>query len=405
MLEIRNDVTVTPESGKGNGVCLIGCWYKDDIYSHSCYNLIQELKKIKNINVRLITSNCSCFSSSQSFSCNKDELINTSCEIIRLPYAPSDPSKKYGKFRYYVTKILKLNFFLEISRGILFFRKTKGNELVHFDQVLRSFGFLSFMTFLFLAKLFKKKVVVTVHELDPIQAGHKRFNKYYNKTDKVIVHSKPFKKELVRLGVDEDKVKVIHQGVTVGEITESVRDQFSFWGGHHLSAAKGFGTLLSAWKILQAKGRGVRLVIYVGYGCGGLNEGKERVKAMDLEEYIVWSEFMSGSSLARAYQKSMGCIIPYTGGSGRHPATVAMANATPIIATRKAELPEYLGEHGIYIEEDSPEELADAVLYLMGDKGAVHSLGRSLRKRAEESFSWQVIAKKVSMIYGEVQSR
>jgi len=393
---------MTPEIGKIKSICLIGCWYKDDIYSHSCYNLIKELRKIKDLRVRIITSNCSCFSGSQGFSCVKEELINTDCEIINLPFAPPDPSKKYGRFRCYFTKILKLNFFLEISRGILFFRKTKGSELVHFDQVLRSFGFLSFTTFLIFAKLFKKKVVVTVHELDPMQAEHKRLNRYYNKADKVIVHSKQFKSELVKLGVLEDKIKVIHQGVSVERIAEYDRDQFIFWGGHHLLAGKGFDTLLAAWRMLKAKGARVPLIIYVGYGCGGLDEGKTKVHAMELEDLIVWSEFMSGSSLSRAYQESIGCIIPYTKGSGRHPATTAMANATPVIATREAELPEYLGEEGIYIEENSPEELADAVLSLINDQDLVHSMGRNLRKRAEGRFSWEIVAGEISEIYGEV---
>ena len=357
---------------------------------------------MKDLSVKLITSNCSCFSSSQGFACNEDELVNTDCEIIKLPYAPLYPSKSYGRFKYYFTRIFKLNLFLETLRGILFFKKTKGSELVHFDQVLRSFGFLSFMTFLFLAKLFKKKVVVTVHELDPLQTGHKGLNTYYNKTDKVIVHSHRSKNELVNLGVSNEKIEVVHQGVSVENVTEYDRDQFIFWGGHNLLVNKGFDTLLDAWNNLQSKGEAVRLVIYVGYGCGGLDDGKEKVKNMNLDEYITWSEFMSGSDLAGAYQRSIGCIIPFTGGSGRHPATTAMANSTPVIATRKAELPEYLGEDGIYINEDSPQELADAVRSLANDQRAAHSLGRNLRERAEERFSWNVIAGKISNIYREV---
>jgi len=392
---------VTPEDGSRKSICLVGCWYKNDLYSHSCYDMIQELRKIQNLNVRLITSNCSCFSGSQSFSCTREELINTDCEIVHLPYAPVDPSKKYGKVRYYFTKILKLNLFLEITRGILFFRKTRGSELVHFDQVLRSFGFLSFMTFLVLARLVGKKVVVTIHEFDPLQVAHKGLNRRYNKAHRVIVHSRQFKDDLVERGVDEGRIEVIHQGVAVEKINEFDRDQFIFWGGHHLMGGKGFDTLLGAWKILRSKGKGVQLVIYVGYGCGGLDEGKAKVRDMDLEEHIVWSEFMSGSSLVEAYQRSLGCIIPFTRGSGRHPATTAMANATPIIATRKAELPEYLGEDAIYIEENSPEELADAVLSLMNDRDGARTLGRNLRKRAEDKFSWKVIAGKVSKVYGE----
>ena len=51
----------------------------------------------------------------------------------------------------------------------------------------------------------------------------------------------------------------------------------------------------------------------------------------------------SEADLVSAYQTSKACIIPFTGGSARHPVTTAMANAAPVIATAAADIPEYLG--------------------------------------------------------------
>jgi glycosyltransferase involved in cell wall biosynthesis len=378
---------------------MIGCWYKDDIYSHNCGDLIEGLKGKDDLNIKLITSNCNCFSSAQRYSITREELQNNDCEVIKIPYAPTDPTKKYGLLKYYVVKMLNLNFFFEIARGISFFRKTKGCNIIHFDQVLRSFGFLSFITLLILSKLFRKKVVVTVHELDPLQKKYLRLNKYYNYAEKVIVHSKDMKDELIGLGVKENKIEIVHYGVSLEPIKELKRDQFIFFGGHRLLRGKGFETLLNALKILQSKGKTLRLVIYVGEGCIGLDEGKKKVSDMGLDRYIEWTEFLHGSKLTEAYQGSIGCIIPYTGGSGRYPATSAMANATPVIATRKASLPEYVGESGIYIKEESDEELVNAIISLMDDPDLVKSLGTELRKRAEKLFSSGVITDSILKIY------
>ena len=383
-------------------ICMIGCWYKDDLYSHSCYNLIQALKTECNIDVRLVTSNCGCFTSAQRFACTKEELVNTNCAVINIPYAPPSPSKKYGLLKYYAVKVLQLNTFLEISRGFAFYKTTKDYDLIHFDQVLKSFGFLSFITLLYLSGRNGKKIVVTVHEIDPLQERHRNLNRFYNKADRIIVHSQDLKNELIRLGVKEEKIEVIPFGVTLESLKSVPRDQFIFFGGHRLFKGKGFDTLLNAMKIIKSKGITEKLIIYVGEGCVGLEEGKKVVHDMGLDDTVIWSNFLSGSKLSEAYQKSIACVLPYTGGSGRYPVTSAMANATPVIATRKASLPEYLGDLGVYIKEDSPEELAAAMMYLISNKDKVNSLGGQLRKRVAEQFSWEVIAKKISNSYKEI---
>ena len=384
-------------------ICMIGCGYKEDVYSHLSYDLIQKLRSKSSHKVKLITSNCSCFSCSKRFSCKEEELVSTECDYVKIPYVPLNPSnlsrKKYGNTKYFLAKSLKVNLLLETARGISFFRKSKECELIHFDQVLHSFGFISFSTLMHLAKLFNKKVVLTVHELDPIQIRRKKLNTHYNKVDKIITHSKKMEKELIDLGVIKEKIQIIHYGVALASLGGYNRDKFVYWGGHKLLIGKGFDTLLDALEIFKTESKKVKIIIHVGEGCIGLDEGKEMASRRALGDYIAWSEFLSGSELTKLYQESIGCIIPYTGGSGRYPATTAMANATPVIATRKASLPEYLEELGIYITENSPEELAKEMMKLIDDSGKVNSLGIDLRNRAKNLFSWDVIADKILELY------
>lgn len=383
-------------------LCVIGCLYKDDIYSHHCYNLVRAVEKKGNLRIKVVTSNCSCFSSSQKFGCTIEELLTPNCEMVKIPYAPPNPTKKYGKFKYYVTKFGRLNLFFEIARGVQFFYKARRCKIIHFDQVLKSFGFLSFLSFLILAKMRDKKIIVTVHELDPIQQKYKSLNKYYNKAEKMLVHSKDIKNELIGLGIDKNKVEIIHYGARLEPLLGMKRDRFIYFGGHKLLIGKGFDTLLEALKIVESTGRNLKLVIYTGEGCVGLDEGKKRVRDMGLDKFINWSEFLHGRKLTEAFQKSIGCIVPYTKGSGIYAATRAMVNATPVIATRKASLPEYLGELGIYIDQDSSDQLADAIINLIDHEKVVSLLGHKLRNRAKNNYTWDKIAEKVLRIYREV---
>lgn len=373
-------------------VCMISCWYRKDMYSHNCNNLLEGYKKDTDVSVKFVTSNCNCFTSAQKYGIARHELLNEECDIVKIPYAPLEPSKAYGKFKYYLVKWSRINYFFETLRGVVFYWKSRGCDLIHFDQVLRSFGVLSFATLLMLARMSKKKVVVTVHEFDPLQIRYPFLNNLYEKADRILVFSRDFKKELEGVGIREDKIAVIHYGSALTAMNGSKREQFVFFGGHKLLKGKGYDTLLDAIDLLKQQGRNPIVHIYVGEGCIGLEEGKQKAEEMGLSRQIVWSEFLFGQELADQYQRSVACLIPYTGGSGRHPATTAMANATPVICTRKAALPEYLGDDGIYIEENSPVALAGAMSELLGKPEKVTRLGERLRNRAEQLFASDLIA-------------
>ncbi len=386
-------------------ICVIGCWFKNDMYSHHLNNLVEVLEKQPDIHLRVITSNCNCYSSAQRYSIAKEELLNSRCMAIKIPYAPPEPSKEYGMFKYQIVKILKLNWILETLRGIRFYATTRKCDLVHFDQVLRSFGALSFLTLLYLSRLSGRKIIVTVHELDPLQEEHKSLNKYYSRASKLIVFSNGFRDKLIDLGIDPDKIKTIPFCAPLGPIMGLKRDQFIFFGGHNLLKGKGFDTLLGAVKILQSRGREPKIIVYTGKGCSGLEEGKQKAADMGLNKFIIWKEFLYGTDLAGEYQKSIACLIPYTGGSGRHAVTSAMANATPVIATKKADLPEYLGELGLYIKENSARELADAIENIANNPDRVKSLGSELRKVAEQRFSKDTIGKQLLALYKETYAQ
>ena len=106
------------------------------MYARHFYNLVETVKKEEDMDVKLVTSNCCCFSSAHRFSITNDELINNNCAVSKLPHASNEPSKKFGLLKYYVVKILPVHFFLEISRGISFFRKTKDCKIIYFELLL-----------------------------------------------------------------------------------------------------------------------------------------------------------------------------------------------------------------------------------------------------------------------------
>jgi glycosyltransferase involved in cell wall biosynthesis len=382
-------------------IAAIGCWFKNDMYSQHLGNITNALDKADDINMRIITSNCCCFSSAHRYGITRDELLTQDCVAIMTPYAPLEPSQLLGKFKYLIVKNLRINWIMETVRGMQFYWRARKCDILHFDQVLKSFGTLSFLTLLFLSRFAGKMVIVTIHELDPLQEKHKGLNRYYSRANKIIVFSHVFRDMLIGIGFDAEKIKTVPFCVNIEPPMGLPRDQFIFFGGHNLLKGKGYETLLDAIDIIRSRGQHIKVFIYTGM-CNGLVEGKEKVDERGLNNFVRWSDFILGIDLAKEYQRSIACLVPYTSGSGRHPVTYAMANATPVIATNKIDLPEYLGEFGIYIKENTPKELADRMEYLMNNPHVVGSLGKELRKRAEDRYNKDVVGNELIKMYKEI---
>lgn len=380
----------------------IGCWYKNDMYSHNCSNLVDSLRAA-GMQVDVVTSNCRCFSSAQKFSIAKDELINLNCSPVAIPHAPRNPGMKHGKLKYLAVKWLRLDLILAAARGFLYYKRARRADVVHFDQVLEAFGCIPLYIVTALASLFGKRVVVTVHEIDPIQRERHWLNRMYNKCAEVLVFSENMKRQVVALGADPDKIKVIRYGASIPELVPAERKQYIYFGGHFILRGKGYVELLDSLAILKSRHKTIHVVIYVGYGCNGLEEAKELAIRKHVDHMITWQDFYTGQELAEVYQRSKACIIPFTGGSARHPLTCAMVNATPVIATRAVDIPEYLGDLGIYID-GSAGSIADAIVEIESGSRDLSALGASLRAKALTELDYRKIGEELSREYSRISS-
>lgn len=378
----------------------IGCWYKNDMYSHNCSNLVDSLRDT-GMTVNVITSNCRCFSSAQKFSISKEELINQQCSPVAVPHAPRTPGKKHGLLKYWAVKILRLDLLLATARGFLYYKRAQRADVIHFDQVLEAFGCIPLFILIYVASRSGKKIVVTVHEIDPFQLKHRKFNRLYNKCAEVLVYSENMKRQIMALGVAAEKIKVIRYGARIPQLVPTDRRQYIYFGGHNITHGKGYPELLDALATLRSKNHNISLVIYVGYGCNGLEDAKRLAVSKNVSDMIQWRDFYSADELAMGYQRSKACIIPFTGGSARHPLTSAMVNATPVIATRAVDIPEYLGDLGIYVD-GSAASIAEVITEIEDSRLDLTGLGAKLRARALNELDYSKIAHDLSAEYSRI---
>ncbi len=98
-------------------------------------------------------------------------------------------------------------------------------------------------------------------------------------------------------------------------------------------------------------------------------------------------------------------LVPGSDGSCRA-VREAMAMGTPVIGAKRGILPELIedGTDGLVVE-DTPENIAEAIMLLVDDPGFCQKLGKNARTKALALFDLEKQAKKVEKIYEEVLSR
>jgi len=80
-----------------------------------------------------------------------------------------------------------------------------------------------------------------------------------------------------------------------------------------------------------------------------------------------------------------------------------MAMGLPVVAFNTSVAREYLGDCGVYAPPGDVDAFASALCALLQDEGWREALGRGLRRRAEEEFSWQRLGQRIVDIYDKVR--
>ncbi|MGZ4845702.1 MAG: glycosyltransferase family 4 protein, partial [Candidatus Angelobacter sp.] len=128
-------------------------------------------------------------------------------------------------------------------------------------------------------------------------------------------------------------------------------------------------------------------------------EGAELARDNGIADKIVWLNQISEEDMVRLYQSSRVCVLPYTGSFAGLPAALAAACKLPVVCTRKAGLPDHLGDSGVWVDENNPGQLADRIIELLTNDALRQQVGAKLLKRAKEALGWDVIADKTLEIY------
>lgn len=370
---------------------MICCPFKTS-FGFYASSLKAEIEKKTGTTMQWVASNCGCgdpIEVSRQFQA-------TQCDYFNMPILVDFRSKKAWKRR---VRGAARSVILYI-RARKYAGLSKSAEVVHFQQILNAYG--SKAVFHWLRQPSQAIRIITVHELDGDQLEFPETNKTYNLANAIIVHCEEMKQQLIRLNVQENKVHVVLHGTDLPAVLpDSERSGIVFYGGHKLMSGKGIETLFKAMAIIKGRmGENTPVLkIHGHFGPVTPKEGAELARDNGIADKIVWLNQISEEDMVRLYQSSRVCVLPYTGSFAGLPAALAAACKLPVVCTRKAGLPDHLGDSGVWVDENNPGQLADRIIELLTNDALRQQVGAKLLKRAKESLGWDVIADKTLEIY------
>ncbi len=245
--------------------------------------------------------------------------------------------------------------------------------------------------------------------------------------DAVIASTSLEKQDLVRLyGADEQKITVIPPGVDTDrfhppEDRQALRKELGFSDDPlvftlgRLDKRKGFDLYLRAAarvKELLGKNGDVRFVLSAGASKGHAREIKERdrlqelLESLSIEGSVTWLPILQEDDIPRYYGAADVFVLPSRYELFGIVMLEAMACGLPVVATKFGGPPEVItdGENGRLVDPTDIESLATAITDLVRHPEQREKMGRAARRTIENSYSWEMLAKRHQQLYATRES-
>jgi len=299
-------------------------------------------------------------------------------EIIRIPWI------KGFFYKYVKHPILE---FIYLAPGL--FIVTPFIILFKNIDVIHTHGLTAGFVGVFWGKILGKRVITTTHSIYnfPKEGFYRNFTRWiFNNSDSVLTLSKQSKKEIVSLGVPENKVKVFTYWIDLNVFKKVLTakkdlgwsDKFVVLFVGRLVEEKGIKELLEAAQIWD---KNITLAIV---GSGPIEGDIEKIKRNNL----IYLGRIDNDKLPLYYSASDLLIVPSTSEEGFGRVILeSLACGTPVIGSNRGAIPEAMNDSVGKLIDVTPVNIRDTVEYFYKNPTILKSLANQSRKFAVDKYS------------------
>ena len=295
-----------------------------------------------------------------------------------------------------------------IAPSMVFETMDRGSEVLH------AHGYGTFPTFAASLgqALDHSTLVITPHS----DAGRRSWSKSLfdtvvppltlRRASRVIAVSHHEADHLTSLGVAPEAIRVIPNGVDLGEFAASDASRRSdesvtvLFVGRVDSEQKGLPILIEALgHVPRSKRVSIRIA---GEDWGGMLTLRERARHLGVAERVTFLGKLDRSALLREYAAADFLVLPSLFEPFGIVLLEAMAAGLPVVASRVGGVPEVVedGRTGWLVEAGNPRALADSMTRLADDEAMRRKMGRAGREKVLQ-YGWDAIVPQVVSVYRE----
>lgn len=251
-------------------------------------------------------------------------------------------------------------------------------------------------------------VIVTVHGSDIFQVtkyplGAMFTHLILQRCDRVIAVSRALAEKVIGLGVSQQKILVISNGVDVARFKPlPLRDRQNLilYVGS-LIERKGVKFLLAAMPDVVAACPDYRLLI-VGEGPQ-YPMLKQMAESLNIADKVAFLGFQSQDQVRTLMQQAKLLVLPSTEEAQGVVLLEALACGTPVVASKVGGIPEVVTpEVGVLVPCADTAAISGAILSVLSNRERWLNLSYQARLRAENMYSWKALAKRTISVYKEV---
>jgi glycosyltransferase involved in cell wall biosynthesis len=231
---------------------------------------------------------------------------------------------------------------------------------------------------------------------------------------RVIALSNVEAEQYKRVGVPEEKIAIIPNGIDLSEYTElppkgSFKRKFNiseekkiilYLGRIHKT--KGIDLLVKAYAHLvnEMKCRDIVLVI-AGPDDGYLNDTKALANSLGLHNSVMFTGFISSKDKLRALVDAEVFVTPSFYG---FPMTFleACAVGMPVVTTSLGDTLEWIDRNVGYVTQPTPQDLAEAIYGIISDDELHRRFSRNCIEIVKSKFSIENVVERLERVYEEV---